>query len=205
MCGATSAQTQLQQEQMDFYATAQKEAQQTFGEQQSLLANIKSVYDPILKAGPNQEGFSEAEENSLNTEAIEGTAKNYANAERAINQHIAAENGANPIPTGAQEQSQQEEALASAGQESTEEQQILQADYATGRQNFEAATAAEETAAGLQNPTGFESGATSAGGAASTTANEIAQENNSWVNAALGAAGGLASSVVDMNPKGIFG
>lgn len=199
MCGgASSTQMELQQEQVSFYQQAQEEAATTFAEQQAALAQMKSVYDPILAAGPNQEGFSPEEKTSMESTAIEGTATNYQNAAKAVNEQLAAEGGGN-IPggtTGAQEQLKEEVATSAAAQLSSEQEQITQADYATGQQNFAQATAAEENTSGQYNPTSFESNATTAGSAAETTAAAIVNENNSWMNAALGAAGSIGSAAV---------
>lgn len=207
MCGPTGAQQQLQQEQMDFYQQGQQEAKQTFGEQQGILQQLESVYEPILAKGPNAKGFSQAEEQDLNATAVDQTAQNYARAAKVAGEQIASEGGGN-VPggtTGSQEQLREEVAAASAQQESTEESQIKQSNYAAGREEFAQATGALATASGQLSPVSYENAATEAGGAAATTANEIAQENNSWINAAIGAAGSIGSSVVDMNPGGIFG
>jgi hypothetical protein len=58
---------------------------------------------------------------------------------------------------------------------------------------------------GELNPTAYNNSATGAGDSASKTANDIAQAQNSWINAALGAAGVIGGAVVGENPKGIFG
>ena len=102
MCGATGAQTQIQQEQADFYANATAEAKTAFGEQQGLLSNLESIYNPILAKGPNQKGFSVDEENDLNAQAIDGTAQNYQKAAKAVNGQLAAEGGGDTfMPNGA--------------------------------------------------------------------------------------------------------
>ena len=82
MCGATAAQTNLQNEQAQFYQTANQEAAQTYGEDQALLQQMQSVYAPILAKGPNQEGFSAAETQDLNSQAVEGTAENTSRRRR---------------------------------------------------------------------------------------------------------------------------
>ena len=205
MCGASSQQTELESEQAAFYQTATQEAQTTFSQQQSLLQEMNSVYSPILEKGPNQRGYSDAERENLNAQVVEGTAQNYQGASKAINEKLAAEGGGNiPMTTGGQEQLQAEIAASSAATQSGEESQIQQADYAQGYNEFKDATGAIESAEGLLSPTSYTNAATNAGSAASTTANEIAQENNSWINAAIGAAGAIGTKVVGMNPKGIF-
>jgi len=206
MCGATQAQQQLEGEQAAFYQQATSEAATAFAETQQLQQQVKAIYDPILAGGPSQEGFSQAEKDVLNAQAVEGTAESYKSASAALGAKIGAAGGGDiPGITGSGAQLEEELAASSAGTQSQEESQILQADYATGRQNFENATNAELSVAGQLNPTAYNNAATGAGGAASTTANDIAQANNSWVNAALGAVGAIGGAVVSENPQGIFG
>ena len=206
MCGATGAQVQLEQKEADFYTNAIDMSKTTFAEQQALYQQLSSEYAPILAGGPNQMGYSQDELNTLNAQAVNGTAQNYNQAAKAVNESLAAEGGGNsPLTNGAQTQLKAETAASAASQESSEETQILESGYQQGYTEFTNATGALEAVAAGYNPTGFESGANSAGSAAGTTANQIAQENNSWVNAAIGAAGSLGSAVVNENPGGIFG
>src|SRR5579884_3939285 len=101
MCGPTSAQTELQSEQADFYRQMTQEYTTVFGEDQGILSSLTKTFEPILEAGPNQKGFSDAERNDLNSQAIEGTAKNYAAADRALKEDQAAEGGGDTVaPTG---------------------------------------------------------------------------------------------------------
>jgi hypothetical protein len=117
MCGATSAQEDLQAKQAAFYDQATKHAEETFGEQQSLLAKLRETYDPIIAKGPNQEGFSDAERNDLNAGAIDRTANNYSAAAKAVGENIAARGGGNmTMPTGAEDQMRAEIAASSAGE-----------------------------------------------------------------------------------------
>lgn len=205
MSGPSSAQINLQNEQMQFYQEGMQESQAAFGEQQSLLSQMEAVYNPILAKGPNQEGFSTAEEESLTGQAIQGTASNYAAAAKAVGEQEAAQGGSNPLPSGGETQLKEEVAQSAAAQESQEEQQILQANYAQGYNEFQQATSALATASGELSPTSYESAATGAGSAAETTANQINQEQNSWLAPVLGAAGALGGATIEQNPGGVFG
>ncbi|MGA2085874.1 MAG: hypothetical protein ABSG60_10175 [Terracidiphilus sp.] len=200
MCGATGAQTQLQDEQMQAYQQAQQMTAEQYADQQAVYAPLKAQFDKIFAAGPNQQGFSEEETNTLNAQAVEGTAENYAQAAKATGEAIAAEGGGtNPLPSGAQSEMQQQVAEKAAQSESGEETQIQEANYNQGYQEWQQAGSGLMSIAAGDNPVGYETAATGAGTAAGTTANQIAQENNSWINAAIGAAGdiggGLASAV----------
>jgi hypothetical protein len=203
MCGATGAQTQLQTEQADFYQQAVQEQQQNYGQDQEILSALQNEYNPIFQAGPGQQGFSQAETANLNTQATEGTATNYNQADKALREQQAATGVA--APTGAQEAQQATLASSAANTEATEKQQITQADYQQGYSEWQQAAAGLGGVASQLNPAGYSGAATGAGEAAGTTANQIASENNSWVNAALGAAGSIGTGVVSENPGGIFG
>lgn len=206
MSGPSSTQLQLQQEQADFYKQAIGESNTTFAEAQDLLSQMKAVYDPILAKGPNQEGFSDAEKSNLNAQTEEGTAGNYARAARGVGEVLAAEGGGdNPLPSGGSAQLRSEVAESAASEQSKEQSQILQADYAQGYKEFEDATGALATASGELNPVAYEGAATGAGSAAEKTASDINSEENSWETAALGAVGSIGSAVVNQNPGNIFG
>lgn len=206
MCGASGQQTQVENEQNQFFQQMMTQQSQVYSEDQGILQQMQSIYAPILAKGPNQQGFSASELNSLNTTATEGTAQNYEQAAKAVNENIAAEGGGDTyLPSGAATQLKAETAAASAQQESGEEQQITQANYQQGYNEWQNAAQGLSTVAGDLNPVGYSGAATGAGSATSSTANEIAQENNSWLNAAIGAAGSIGGAVVGENPGGIFG
>lgn len=186
-------QDQIQQEQVTAYQQAQTLTQQQYANQQAIYAPMATQFQSIFNRGPNQEGFSDAEDQDLNAQAVEGTAENYQHAAKAVNEQEAAEGGGDiALPTGAEDQQKEDVALSSAGEESKEEQQIKQADYTAGTSEWDAAGSGLETIASGENPLGYESGATSAGSAAETTAASIAQEENSWESAVGGAVGTAA-------------
>jgi hypothetical protein len=193
MC-ASGAQNTIQQE--DIATMQQYDQQQAtqYANQTALYAQVKSVLDPILNAGPNQQGFSAAELNTLNAQAVEGTAENYSAAGKAVGEATAAEGGGdNPLPSGAQTQLKQEVANSAAEQESSEETQIQGADYQQGQQNFTNAEQGEMAIAAGENPLGYASATTNAEDTAGSEANAIAGENTSWINASIGAAGAIGA------------
>jgi hypothetical protein len=205
MCGSTSSQNNLDAEQTAFYQQAQQQQATVYGENQQILSYMTGLYEPILAKGPSQQGFSQAENTSLNSQATEGTAQNYQNAAKAVGEQTAAEGGGNTyLPSGAATQLKAETAASAAQQESSEQEQITQANYNQGYSEWEQAASGLGGVASDLNPTAYSSSATSAGSAAASTANQIASENNSWINAALGAAGAVGGAVVDQNPGGLF-
>jgi len=197
MSGPSSQQLTLQQDQLDFYQQGVQEATANYGEQQDLLAQMEAVYNPILAKGPNAPGFSPAEQAALDAQAIQGTAGNYTQAARAVGENVAAEGGGNnPLPAGGGTELKAQVAEKAAADESAQQQEILQASYATGEKEFENAGSALATASGQLNPAGYESAATSAGSSAETTANQINKEENSWLAPVLGAFGSLGGGAL---------
>lgn len=194
MCGATAAQNNLQAEEAAFYQENTQEASQAYAEDQQILGQITAITEPILAKGPNQTGFSTAETQNLNAEAVEGTAENYGAAAKAVNEEIAAGGGGDTgLSTGGTDELREEVANSAAATESGEESQIKQADYAQGYSEYENAENALETASGQLNPAAYSAAATSAGNAEENTASAIANENDSWINAAIGAAGAIGA------------
>lgn len=199
MCGGpSSTQLQLQQEEADFYATqiqAYKTAYKNFS---TLQDTLNAQFAPILAKGPNQFGFSDAEVQNLNTIATEGTATNYAKAKQALQQDIATEGGGTSnvnLTSGGSDQLREELASEGAATTSAEEEQIQQAGYQQGYNEYQSAVAGEEELAAGWNPNTFAGSTTSAAGAANNEANVVAQEQNSTWNAVLGALGGIAGGV----------
>jgi hypothetical protein len=198
MCGSTSAQNTLQQEQLDAYKEAQQMTAQQYADQQAIYAPMAKQFESIFALGPSQEGFSTDEANALKGTAVAGTATNYANASRAVGESLAAEGGGNEvIGSGGAAQLKAETAQSAAGELSREQTQIKESDYQQGYNQWQAAAGGLESIAAGENPLGYEGAATSAGGAAGTTANQIAEEQNSWINAAVGAAGSLGSAGIE--------
>lgn len=195
MCGATSAQNELQAKQAAFYDQATQESQAVFAKNQAILDAMTSVYKPILEAGPSQRGFSDEEHTALETTSRDSTATNYAKAARAVNENLATQGGGNmPMPSGADIQAKEQVASSAATEASRESLEIENADWAQGHKNFEDASGNLLQASGQLSPTAYNNSATDAGGAASKTANDIAEASNSWVNAAIGAVGGAAGA-----------
>lgn len=206
MCGPTTQQTELGNDQIEAYQQAQQLTQEQYADQQAIYGPMSAQFSSIFDKGPSQQGFSASETQNLDASAVAGTAQNYEQAAKATGESEAAEGGGtNPLPSGGQEQLKAETANSSAAQESTEENQINTANYAQGYSEWQNAGEGLQAIAAGDNPLGYEGAATSSGSAASSTANQIATEQNSWVNAALGAAGSIGGAVVGENPGGVFG
>lgn len=197
LCGASQDQQAILTAQQNFYSFLTSAAQQEFTKGMSVFNDIFSAMSPIVAAGPNQQGFSKPELSALQTGAEENTAQAYRQASQAAREQEAAVGGNQFIPTGGTAQINAEIAAQGAGQVSNELNQITQADYATGRQNFFAAENALSGATNVFNPVTGASGAANQGGSdAANTANQIAQQNNSWLGAVSGALGGVAGAAM---------
>ena len=196
MCGSTSAEKQTQSDQSAFYQDLANNYKTNFGQSQAITGALTKTFMPILNAGPSQEGYSPAEKTALDSQATEGTAQRYAQAQTATQQAMAAEGGGNAfLPSGGNAQLTAENANAAAGAEAAQRTNILTNDYATGRQNFQTAAQDLGETAGLVAPGQAASSATSAGSAASQTENNVANQQNSIWQAPFSAAAGIAGNL----------
>lgn len=193
--GPSAQQQQLAASQQQFYNTLTANYNQQFANQQAIFNAIKSVYDPIFKAGPSQYGFSASEDQALRTQAGEGTAANYDMAVKGAAERIAAGGGGNSfLPSGVQADIQGKIASEAAGDISSKQLDITKAGYDVGRQNFLQASNAEMGVAAGYNPLGYAGAADSAGTSAFNMATKVQEMKNAaspW-----GAVGGLLGGVV---------
>lgn len=179
MCGPGNAEKGIAGSEQTFMKTLQQNYNVNFAEQQSVLSNLNNTLQPIISAGPNQTGFSAAEEGALNTQAIDTTGANYKNAAIALNNQLAGRNDSGNAPESGVDQALKERLASSAeGELSQEQLGITEANYATGRSNFEQAIGGEEALAGQYNPTSTGSLANQSSQIAFGQADQIQQEEN---------------------------
>ena len=196
MCGPSSAQQNLASSQSAFFGQLMSSYQQNFGNQQAIFSSIRDALSPIMHAGPDQMGFSAAENAALTGNAINATAAGARNA-----QVIAASSagGNTGVTTGGQKQL--EAAIASGATQNLSRNlnEINLANAATGRQNFFNAEAGLSGLASLENPIGYAGAANNAGGQAFNEATQIQnmknQEQADIGGAITGLAGGLLPSI----------
>ena len=196
-CGATSGQEQIGQQQNALFGTLQQQLSTVFGSSSSVFNDLVNSYSPIVAAGPNQQGFSAAEDASLKSQAITNVGQGYQNVRQTVGEQEAAQGGGNlpGVASGSNIGINLGVAEGAANQTANELNQITQANYAQGRQNWIQAAQGLAGAPQVFNPaTGAGGVAVGAGNAASNTQNEIAQESNSWVNALIGAGAGIAGA-----------
>jgi hypothetical protein len=197
MCGATQQQTDISDEQQDFYKQLTAQYGTIFGQSQTITGALTSAFTPILNAGPSQTGFSPSQDTAMRTQNTENVATNYAQAQKATAQILAAQGGGNTLlPSSTSANLLASNANAAAAARSQGELAITNANYAQGYKNWQSAAGVLSGTAGLLNPNAYSSSATGAGGAAATTANQIAQENTSPWTAAIGALGGITGAAL---------
>ena len=206
-CGASQEQKDTEQAQSDFMKQTMQQSQEVFGATNSVFQGLMKTFAPIVAAGPSQKGFSPQEESNLNSQAITQTGQAYKNAAAAVGNAQAAQGGGTmALPSGAQVGQNLQLASSAANQTSSELSQITENNYATGRQNYEQAVQGELAAPGVFNTsTGASNAGTSSGEATANTANQIAQQNNSWMSAVSGALGTIGGAAIGGFTKNLGG
>jgi hypothetical protein len=195
MCGPSSQQSQLANQESTFMANLQSNYNTNFANQAGILSGINSVLSPILAKGPSQTGFSEAENNALNTQAINSTGAATQNAEAAVGGQLAGRGDDSGLESGVDQQIKAGVASKGAGELANEELGITEANYAAGRQNFNTALAGEESTAGLLNPNAIAESANEANKNAFGEETEINQEQNQEESDIAGGIAGLGMDV----------
>jgi hypothetical protein len=206
-CGAPSGQTALANAQTAYYSTLTANANAEFADASGVFSQLSAEYSPIFAKGPSQYGYSTAETNALNSEAATGVAENYNSVNQAVKESLATEGGGNTaLPSGVNLKAAQSTATAGAQQLSQEQNQIQQAGFQQGYDQWLAAAQGlgqAESVFGTANQGG--SVAVGAGSAANQTYSAIASENESPLNAVIGGLSGAAGAVINQNPGNIFG
>lgn len=208
MCGATSQQTQIANSQQDFMKQLDSAFASNFGKQSDIYANLTKSLTPIAEAGPNQQGFSPEELAAMNTSALNSTGAAYRNAAQARQGALAGRGlpggsgDGSGLESGVDQQIMGNLAGQAAGQLSSEQNQITQANYATGRQNFFNAEAGLGGVASGLNPEGLAGQATGAGNAATTGADDVANANAQPWQMVGGLVGGLGGAAIGKIPTG---
>jgi hypothetical protein len=178
-CGPTGQEKSLQASSQSFASTLQAQSQQLYGEQQGVLNAINASLSPILAAGPNQQGFSAAENANLQTSAINSAGAAARNAEQAVANYGAGQGGggSSGLLSGVEKQIQagvaSQETNALAGQQN----QIVAANYNQGNANYWRAAGGEQGLAQGYNPNGATSGANTANSDSFGEAGQIQKQN----------------------------
>jgi hypothetical protein len=196
VCGATAAQNQILGQQTGFATQVAAQAGSIFGKASGVFNALQSTLLPTISKGPNQMGYSAGELASRQAGVITTGAQAAANAKSAIGNANAAQGGGNTGLTAGATTVEGANAAADIAQNTAAELNKVQAQgYDVGRQEYNEAIKGEEGSTEVFNPaTSAANAGTSAFGEAAKTANEVAQNQNSWVNAAIGALGSVAGA-----------
>ncbi|MBS1799559.1 MAG: hypothetical protein JSS95_07000 [Acidobacteria bacterium] len=198
-CGASSQQTQTYNQQTQLSQQIMQQGQQVFGDSSKVFSDLVSSLAPTVSAGPNQEGFSAAEKSALQSQAITNAGVAYKNAKAATGNAIAAQGGGNTGTVSGANLGIEAKLAASASQNTADQlNQINLNDYQQGRENYNNAVNDLAGTTNVFNPaTNVDNSATGALEGQAKTANDIASQNNSWVQAVSGALGNLGGVAVD--------
>jgi hypothetical protein len=211
MCGpsagekqAAATQNAVNQQQAQAYQTMSNQASQIFGNSSQIFNDLTSAFQPILAAGPGQQGYTPAEIANLNSQAITTTGQQYRNAAQAAGERSAASGGGNSLlPSGTTAGTQAQIAAAGAGQTAGELANIQQQSAQVGRQNWLSAAGVLGGAPGVFGAaTNAGQAATGSGSAAISGANSVFQnqeqlqkQSNWWQPLVGGVLGGVASGL----------
>jgi hypothetical protein len=198
MCGPSGAQKQLAGQQQSFFTNLMNSYQQNFGNQQAIFSQLTNALSPILQGGPNQMGFSAAENAALTSGAITAAGAANRNAQVIAGSSVGGNTG---VTTGGQKQLQSQIGATIGQGLSSNLNQISLANAAMGRQNFFNAEAGLAGVAGLENPVPYAGAANTAGGQAFNEATTIQNMRNQEQADIGGAVAGLA---MDFIPGGQF-
>lgn len=169
---------------------------QLYGKQSAITQNLTNVLTPIVQAGPSQTGFSAAENAALNSEAINTTGAENRNATQAVGNELAGRGDNSGLASGTEAQIKASLASSGAEQLAGEQLGITKANYAQGNKNYNAAVEGLSNVAGIENPNPTASEANTAGENAFKSADTIQQQKQQALSQEIGAAEGLATSVL---------
>jgi hypothetical protein len=196
MCGPSGQQKQIAGQAENLSSLLSANYAQNFGAESAILGHLTNILTPIVEAGPNQEGMSAAEKAAITGNAINTNATNYRNAATVVAGSRAGAGGSTYAPSGTDKQVAATIASNEAGQLSQEENQIEQADYALGRQEFQQAEAGLAGVAAAYNPNATAGAAIGANSAAAQQAEQMTEESNAWMGDVAGLAGGIGSTIL---------
>ena len=202
--GASGAEIAAAQSTANLNATIQQSMQTMFANQQSVLGAFRTAFDPILKAGASQQGFSPAELAARKTSVIENTSQQFANAKRALQSSFATRGGGNEVlPSGVEVQAEGALAADTAAKTAAGLTGVDVANWETGRQNFQEAVAAESGIMQGQGIAPIAGSAVSGSKGAFEEQQQITAENNAASPWAM--VGGILGSVAGTATKAYVG
>jgi hypothetical protein len=207
VCGASAAQNQILGQQTGFASQVANQAGTIFGNASSAFNALQASLLPTISKGPNQMAFSQGELAARNAGVISTGGQAAANAKSAIGNANAAQGGGNTSLTSGATSAEGANAVSDiAANTATELNKVQQEGYVAGQNEYNEAIKGEEGATNVFNPASEAANAgTTAFNGAANTANEVTEQNQSWVNAAIGALGNVAGAATGGLMKGVGG
>lgn len=202
----SGAQKDLAAEQANFYKTLTADYGTQFANQSAILSSLKSAFTPIINAGINQYGFSTAEDTALRTGASDSIARNFSSAQTALNENLASRGGGNAfLPSGASAQLEASLLGSEATQQATTSNQITEAGYEKGRENFLSAAGILGNTASQYNPVGFAGVGNTAGQNAFSSATTLYNQGTAWQGMVGGIIGGAVGDLATGGMSSLMG
>jgi hypothetical protein len=145
MCDASGSEKSIAKKVSAFSDDMVSQAKQIFGNDNSVFNGMMKAYSAIVNNGVNQHGFNQAELNAKNSAVITNNANQFRNVAGAVKSGQAAFGGGNEV-SGAGVTTGQNLQVAQAAAANTANglNQVVQEDYATGRDNFFKAAEGEQ-------------------------------------------------------------
>jgi hypothetical protein len=197
-CGPSGDEKAAASAAQNFSKQLSSQATQVFGGASKVFQSLVNTFTPTVNAGPNQQGFSPAELSAMNSQVITGAGQAYKNERAALGNAEASVGGGNvTLPSGVNEANDANLAANAGNLTSSELNKVTQENYAVGRQDYDTAVKGLAGAPDVFNP------ATSAGNSAESglqnsfeDQSKMTEQSDSWVNATIGALGGVAGTAI---------
>jgi hypothetical protein len=202
MCGPSSSETRISGQQESLANQLSADFASRFSDQSKLLQQLSSSISPIIQAGPNQQGFSAAENAALNTQAINSSGAAARNARAAAGNFTAGQNNTSGLESGVTKQINASIDSSAANNLANEQLGITRANYDTGRQNYFAGLNALQGVTSQYNPGEFSGQAQSGFDSSFKMADKIQQEKNQQE---MTIASGITSLAMDAATFGMGG
>ena len=173
-------------------------------QQRDVLSKLSAGLSSVFGGGPGQHGFTAADKAALDTQAINAAGAANISAQQAARTYGAGQGGGGTsgVTSGITKQIESAIGSQSANQLATSQNQIAQADFNLGQQNYWRSVGGMENLAEQYNPSAVQSGAISDNAQSYQQASDINQQNNAvgqdiagFATALAGSAGNIAKSV----------
>lgn len=193
LCGPSKQEKDQAIASAGFTQTLRQHYAQLYSQQQGTLDKLNDAI-----SAPSTLGFSPAERATYNTQALEGTAGNYANARRSVANFSAGQGGGSStgIQSGVNQQLQAQAANEAAKTLSDEELGITQADYNQGRIEKQKNIAGLQALAGAYDPNNASGQSLQAGEQAFSQAKSNREASQAGWKALAGLGTSLATSFI---------